>query len=295
MMIIRWYASHRPRNIFTKPGHCWGISSLHYHSHHSFPWITIGISQETIREITGNHRKFTSHGMERGTGSVFNFPQQKTKDRPKDLSRLLGHFLIQGSSRAGSPKSSMKEFSVISRTWGNYPYFGKPNMYIYIYIHIYIYTYVSGFVWKWDTTESHGFSLLLFPSYSRFMGIPPSQTHPCRYTDCLRRSLHKSCWPVLNGDVSLATAVRNRLPLFSRLDWWMYPPVICYIAIEDDHLLWIFPLKMMDLSTVLLVITRGYLEIPLIPWRHRFQATFHTEMAQGYCKNGSDKVVWWCP
>ena len=162
------------------------------------------------------------------------FPNKKQKTDPRISAGCWGISLfraVAGRVARSHPWRSFQwypELGVITHILGNpiciYIYiYIHTYIDIYIYIYIYIYIHVSGFVWKWDTTESHGFSLLLFPSYSRFMGIPPSQTHPCRYTDCLRRSIHKSCWPVLNGDVSLATAVRNRLPLFSRLDWWIVP------------------------------------------------------------------------
>ena len=47
--------------------------------------------------------------------------------------------------------------------------------------------------------------------------------------------------------------------------WWLngisngiYPLVICYIAIEHDLLLWIFPLNMVIFHSGVTVITKGY-------------------------------------
>ena len=56
--------------------------------------------------------------------------------------------------------------------------------------------------------------------------------------------------------------------VFHAILWWLYgilrrlygiyPLVVTYIAIESDHLQWIFPSKTVDLPAAMLVIIRGY-------------------------------------
>ena len=122
----------------------------------------------------------------------------------------------------------------IDRNWSNF------NVtYIYIYIYIYIYTYVSFKLYFHGAHESN-FNLLFFCIHvlfstsnfgywywpSPFFGRAPQPAHANHE---FAAAVHSSR-PMVDGWWLASRVVKTWWK------WWVYPLVICYIAIEHGHL-----------------------------------------------------------